>query len=323
MNKTKILTRREIEALLSPSVAVAAVEEAFTAHANQAATMPAKVYLDLPEFEGDFRAMPAHLHGGQAGIKWVNSHGKSPERHGVPAVMATFVLSDPETGIPLAVMDATYITAARTGAAAAVASKHLARKDARTIGFIGCGVQAHTMLAAHREVLDGLEVVAADKNDEAAAAFARTVGGRVGSVEDAAGCDVVCTSTPVRQPVVRDSWIRNGAHINAMGADALGKQELESSLLTRAKVFVDEWEQASHSGEINVPLHDGLFSQDQLAGTLGGVIVGRAAGRQNADEITLFDSTGLALQDLACAQYVYDAAKKGNVGVDVDLVGLA
>ena len=322
MKKTRILTRHEIEALLSPAVAVRAVEEAFATHAKGEATMPAKVYLDLPQFEGDFRAMPAYLHGAGAGIKWVNSHGMSPQRHGVPSVMATYVLNDPETGVPLAIMDATYITAARTGAGAAVASKHLARKDARTIGFVGCGVQAHTMLAAHREVFSELEVVASDKSSETADAFAKSVGGRVGTTEDAAGCDIVCTSTPVRDPVVRETWIQPGAHINAMGADAEGKQELDAGILGKARVFVDEWEQASHSGEINVPLHEGLFSQQQVAATLGEVINGAGAGRESGEQITLFDSTGLAVQDLACAQYVYQAAVAQSVGLEVDLLGL-
>ena len=117
--------------------------------------MPSKVYLDLPQHDGDFRAMPAYLAGPVAGIKWVNSHPRSPERYGLPAVLATYVLSDPTNGVPLAVLDGTHLTAARTGAAAAVASKHLARKDVRSIGFVGCGVQARTMLAAHREVFSG------------------------------------------------------------------------------------------------------------------------------------------------------------------------
>ncbi len=320
MPKTRILTRADVTRFLDVADAVRAVESAFAAFAKGEARMPAKVYLDLPEHHGDFRAMPSALHG-SAGVKWVNSHAKNPELHGLPLVMGVYVLSDPETAVPLAILDATWLTAVRTGAAAAVASKHLARKDAKTIGFVGCGVQARTMLAAHRVLFDALEVVGADRSDEAATRFANEVGGKAGTLEEACGCDIVCTSTPVRAPIVKRAWIRDGAHIDAMGADGPGKQELETAIVQDARVFIDDWEQATHSGEINVPLHDGAFARDAIAGTIGEVVTGALPGRRDASEITLFDSTGLAIQDLAVARAVYDAAVAANAGLEVDLVG--
>ncbi len=320
MPTTRNLTRADVARFLDVGDAVRAVEGAFAAHAKGEARMPAKVYLDLPEHDGDFRAMPSAL-GGAAGVKWVNSHAKNVERHGLPSVMGVYVLSDPETAVPLAILDATWITAVRTGAAAAVASKHLARQGAKSIGFVGCGVQARTMLAAHRAVFADLDVIGADASEDAARRFAGEVGGRAGTLEQACACDIVCTSTPVRSPIVKRAWIRDGAHINAMGADGPGKQELETSVVTAARVFIDDWEQATHSGEIHVPRPDGTFSREAIAGTIGEVVVGAVKGRETDEQITLFDATGLAIQDLAVARAVYQAALAENAGLEIDLVG--
>ncbi len=319
--KTLILTQAEIRELLTMKTVVAAVEKAFSAHGEGRARMPAKVYLSLEEHHGDFRAMPAYLDGA-AGVKWVNSHPQNPQRHGLPAVMGTYVLSDPATAYPLAIMDATLITAMRTGAAGAVASKYLALEKPRSIGFIGCGVQARVLLEAHRVVYGDLELKMADQDPAAAAALAREAGGAVVSIEDAAACEIVCTSTPSRTPLVRRDWVPAGTHINAMGADAPGKQELDSQLLLAARVVIDDPGQALHSGEVNVPYHEGSFTEAQVWATLGEVVAGRKTGRQ-ADEVTIFDSTGLAIQDLAVAQVVYELALQRGVGTALDLMGTA
>lgn len=319
--QTLILTRQDVESLTDMSDVVAAVASAFVAYATGKARMPPKVYLDLPEYHGDFRAMPSFMEGA-AGVKWVNSHPQNPKRHGLPAVMGLYVLSDPETALPLAVMDATWLTAVRTGAAAAIASRALGRADARSLGFVGSGVQAKTMAMAHAvthpEITD---LVFADVREGAAEALVAQFGGRVGSVQDAAACDLVCTSTPGGKPVVTRAMVRPGTHINAMGADAEGKQELESALTASARVIVDDPAQALHSGEVNVPIHDGVLSAEAIIGGLGDVLAGRIVGRASADEITLFDSTGLAVQDLAVARIVVARAKALGVGVALALVG--
>jgi alanine dehydrogenase len=317
--KTRILTQSEVQRLIPIDQAVAAVELAFAAHGRGETQMPPKVYLDLPRFDGDFRAMPAYFDGA-AGIKWVNAHPHNMERHQMPAIMATYVLSDPSSGAPLAIMDATFLTAARTGAAAAVATRHLARRGARTVGFVGCGVQAHTMYAALGVVLESFEVLAYDRNEENARRFVADIGkGRVGTLPEVAGCDVLCTATPSRVPVVLRDWIRPGAHINAMGADAQGKQELEAAILLAARVVVDDWEQAGHSGEVNVPLAQGVLEPDDIYGTLGTICAGLKEGRMTDDEITVFDSTGLAVQDVALARVAFRRAQEEGVGIEVDL----
>lgn len=318
--KTLVLTQADVRSLVDMAAAIPAIESAFAAHGRNETQMPVKVYLDLPQFDGDFRAMPAY-YGDSAGVKWVNAHPHNPERHGIPSVLGMYILSDPATALPLAVMDATLLTAIRTGAAAAVASKYLARPDAKTVGFVGSGVQARSLLAALRVVFDDLEVVASDVSADAAEALAAESGGRVGELAEAAGCDIVCTATPVREPIVRREWIRPGTHINAMGADAHGKQELATQILLDAKVVIDDWDQACGSGEVNVPLETGALSRDRIHAALGEIVAGQQPGRESRDEITVFDSTGLAVQDVALARLVYELAKENGVGIEVDFVG--
>ena len=166
-------------------------------------------------------------------------------------------------------------------------------------------------------------MVAADVREAAAGLRRGALGGhgRIGSIEEAAGCDLVCTSTPARTPVVQRGWIKPGAHINAMGADGPGKQELDPAILDDALVVIDERHQATHSGEVNVPIAQGRYREEQLFGTLGEVVSAQRKVERRAETITLFDSTGLALQDVALARVLYAAAKARGVGTAIDLVG--
>jgi ornithine cyclodeaminase/alanine dehydrogenase len=328
---TLILTHRDVASLVGASDALAAVETAFALHGSGRTRMPPKVYLALPEHDGDFRAMPVfidRLDVGSgaipaAGIKWINSHPKNLARHALPAVIGVFILSDPETAYPLAILDATVLTALRTGAAAAVATKYLARPDARSLALIGCGAQARNTLRAHASLKKWDEVLLHDSRKAAAEALARDHGElpcRVVDVDEASRADVICTMTPSRGPLVFRRNVRAGAHINALGADAPGKQELEPAILHDARVFLDDLEQASESGEVNVPLHSGALMREDIAGTLGEVIAGTLAGRVAASDITVFDSTGLAVQDLALARVVYERAIARGLGQNVALV---
>ncbi len=316
--KTLILTRADVGSLLTMEIAIPAVEAAFAAHGRGDVIMPPKLYLPLEKYRGDFRAMPSYMDG-SAGVKWINMHPENPARHGLPSVIGVYVLSDPATALPLAVMDGTLLTSFRTGAAAAVASKVLAIKSPATIGFIGCGVQARALLKAHKTLYGGFRALMFDAVPSAAEAFAKERGGFTASVDQAASCDIVCTSTPSRAPVVFRSYIGISTHINAMGADAPGKQELDPKILAEATVVLDDLAQATESGEVNVPLHAGTYRREQIHGTLGEIVAGKKPGRVGT-EITVFDSTGLAIQDLALARVVYEEARKRGVGMDVDLV---
>lgn len=335
---TLILSAADVRGLLSMRDAVRAVELAFAQHAGGDAQMPPKVYLSLDAYGGDFRAMPSYIGPSTdagpdgaplenawpaaAGVKWVNSHPDNPKRHGLPSVMGVYILSDPATALPLAVLDATVLTAARTGAAAAVASRFLTKPSPKSLGFVGSGVQARFMLDAHRAVFgDEFAIVAADIDPRAAEGFAREVGGRAASVEEASGCDIVCASTPGRTPVIRREWLRPGAHVNAMGADAPGKQELDPQILSDAIVVIDEHHQALHSGELNVPVAQGLYREEQIFATLGEIVLGKKHPSRDEAAITIFDSTGLAIQDVALARVLYAAARARGVGTELALVG--
>jgi alanine dehydrogenase len=303
-----------------------AVEGAFGAYARDDVQMPAKSYIDLPQYDGDFRSMPAYVEAGEweaAAVKWVNSHTHNPDRHDLPTVMGTVVYSDPETAYPLALLDGTVLTRLRTGAAAAVATRHLAPEDATTLGLVGAGIQSYTQLEAIAQVRPIAEVVLSDLDDEAIASFRERYGDayeiREGAIEDAASCPVVSTTTPVREPIVET--VGDRTHVNAMGADAAGKQELDPGILQNAKVVIDDYEQCTHSGEINVPWGDGLLDDDDIHAELGDVVAGTAEGRTAEDGVTVFDSTGLAIQDVAAAHVVYERAQREDIGTRFPLVG--
>jgi alanine dehydrogenase len=206
----------------------------------------------------------------------------------------------------------------RTGAAGGIAVEYLARKDSTVIGMVGAGTQAKTQLMAIAEVLPKIEKVKVyDLLKEASRECVTEMHAKLGlnihpveTVEEATEADIVVTTTPSTKPVVMNKHIRPGTHINAIGADNKGKQELEAGILLKAKVIVDDVEQASHSGEINVPLSEGLITIDNIYGTLGEVVAGFKRGRESDEEITIFDSTGLAIQDIICAQLVYEKAKE-------------
>jgi ornithine cyclodeaminase/alanine dehydrogenase len=322
-HQTLILTHADVRALCDMPLAMQAVEAGFRAYAEGKARMPAKVYLDLPEYQGDFRAMPSLL-GDYAGVKWVNAHPHNGERYGLPTVLGTYVLSDPKTALPLAIMDATLLTALRTGAAAGVATKYLARLPLTRVGFVGAGVQAR-MFRDALATLGSFELYAADRNQAAAEAFAResqALGFRAHAVDvrEACASAVICIATPSSTPVISNDFVAPGTHINAMGADGPGKQELDIAILQRARIVVDEPEQSLHGGELNVPVAQGLLSERDIAATLGDVIRGAKPGRTSEGEVTIFDSTGLAIQDIALASALYERALARQVGVRVELV---
>lgn len=315
------LSGSDVRKVLKISEVIKVVEEAFRQHGLKKVQMPPKVYLSFSS--GDLRAMPAYMESlGIAGVKIVNSHPENPKK-GLPTVMAVVILNDPATGAPIAIMDGSYLTDMRTGAAGAVAVKHLARKDSKVVGIIGTGRQARTQLLAIDKVVDVEEVKVAGRSSEGIEKFVKemSVGCKIvpKTIEEACKCDVLVTTTPVREPIVKSEWISDGTHINAVGADAPGKEELDPMLLKRAKIVVDDLAQASHSGEINVPLSKGIIKISDMYCELGEIIAGKKPGRTSKEEITVFDSTGLAIQDVAAAHLVYKKAKEEGLGKMLEL----
>jgi alanine dehydrogenase len=317
-----LLSSQEIQQLITLREVIEAVEEAFREKGEGKVQMPPKVYVSFEK--GDFRTMPAYLPAmGAAGVKIVNVHPKNPSL-GLPTVMATILLLSPETGEPLAVMDGTWITAARTGAAGAIASRYLARRDSKEVGIVGAGVQARYQLLALAEVMkvEKIRVTSPIRAEEYVREM-RRLGFDAESApirEVVEKADILATTTPVTEPIVRNEWVREGTHINAIGADAPGKEELDPLILKRAKIVVDDYEQACHSGEVNVPLSRGLLRREEIYGELGEIVAGRKRGRESEGEITVFDSTGLAIQDVAVAWTVYKKAEKEGTGGRIRLI---
>lgn len=309
-SSTYLIDKKMIEKVFSMKDYVSTVEDVFKEYGKGAVHMPPKVYLDFNK--GDLRCMPTYIPSMNiAGVKNVNVH---PDNKHLPSVMATITLIDPETGFPLAIMDGTHITNMRTGAAGGVAAKYLAHGYATSAAFIGTGIQAKTQLEALLVTKFSLqEVRIYDTNIENVKKFREYIINNYDlkvvhaksvqtAVEDT---DIITTTTPVRKPIVKEDYISKGMHINAIGADAEGKQELDVGILKKADIVIDNWEQASHSGEINFAVSQRIITQEDIYANIGEIITGKKPGRTSLDQITIFDSTGLAIQDISCANAIY------------------
>lgn len=293
----------DVEAAVAPERAYDAVRDAFVAHARGEWTMQPKLYVtNYPA--GDFRAMPA-LGGGHALLKWVTSFPGNPA-HGLPTVSGIVVLSDASTGLVEALLDAGAVTALRTGAAAALAAETLAGSAGGTAVVVGAGVNGRAAARSIKAV--GREVVLWDVDRERARAVATELGtGVAASLDASIAAEVVVTVTPGKQILIGHGSLRPGQHVSLMGADGPGKAEIAVEEIRRARVFCDEWEQASHGGELAAAVEDGAIGRADVT-ELGAVLLGDAPGRQSPEDITLFDSTGLAIQDLAIAIAAYERA---------------
>ena len=323
MPETILLNQSQVKELTTMKEIIENVETAYKFHAERKVQMPPKEYIFYKKFRGDLRIMPCFIRGlDESGVKNVNVHPDNPRKYSLPTVMAMIELVDPKTGFPVSVMDGTWITDMRTGAAAGVATKYLARDNSEILGLVGAGVQALTGLEAINEVMDIKEVRVSCRTCETRDIFAQRASEKYGipvkavdTIKEAVqGADVLLTTTPAREPVVKSKWVSPGTHINAMGADAPGKQELDSHILQKAKIIIDCWDQASHSGEINIPVQEGLVRQSDIQGKIGDVIIGSIPGRTSDEEITVFDSTGLAVQDIVTAWNVYEKALQKGIG---------
>jgi ornithine cyclodeaminase/alanine dehydrogenase-like protein (mu-crystallin family) len=303
-----VLGHDAVLAAVSPEEAIERVRQGFLSFHRGEWTMPAKIYLDSPPY-GDFRAMPA-LAGGIALLKWITSFPGNPAR-GRPTVSGVICISDATTGAPLLLLDARSVTALRTGAVAAVATRALAREGAETVGIVGSGL--HGAWAARCLAAAGYGPgVCHDPRPEAAEGLAAELGWQPGTRSEALRCDVVCCITPGAEPVVQAGDLRPGLHLNMLGADGHGKAEATIGAVASCALFCDEWEQASHGGELTGAIEAGLVTRDQVT-ELGRVLAGEARGRPGRESVTLFDSTGLAIQDLAVATAVLEAWREGTV----------
>ena len=308
MPELPVFDQDTVLSAISPGEAIERVREGFVEYAGGEWQMPPKTYLESYP-NGDFRAMPAKG-AGIAILKWVTSFPRNPEV-GLPVVMGMICVSSAADGEPLALVDVRSVTALRTGAVAAVAAQELGREDARSVGIIGCGLHgawAARCLAAS-EYGPGL---CFDPDPEAAGRLAGELGWEAGSRDEAMAGDVVTCVTPGYEPVVFEHDLRPGLHLNMLGADGPGKAEAVPDAVARCDLFCDEWTQASHGGELTGAVNAGLVARDRVS-ELGDVLTGAAPGRSGPEALTLFDSTGLAIQDLAICLALLSAHRAGRL----------
>jgi ornithine cyclodeaminase/alanine dehydrogenase-like protein (mu-crystallin family) len=321
---TLVLTRRDVAALLDLDTCIAAVESAFRLH-GQGQTLPPAV-LGVPAPGGGFHVKAAGL-GGYFAAKCNGNFSDNPRRFGLPAIQGVVVLAAAANGAPLAVLDSIEITILRTGAATAVAAKHLARPDARIATICGCGRQGRVQLRSLARVLRLTRAHAFDLERQRAESFALDLSAELGievvAVDDLPQAvrhsDVIVTCTPSRAPFLRKQDVRPGSFVAAVGADSADKQELDADLVAESVLVVDILDQCATIGELHHALAAGLLTRQDVRAELADVVVGRGAGRRTPDEIVIFDSTGTALQDVAAAAAVYEKAVAAGLGLVVDL----
>ncbi len=328
--KTLILSRTDMMGLLSPAEYNGCVEQAYRMHGEGRFFMEPKGHIVLDKYPGEWEAMPSYIEEPEAAAcKWVSIREQNRDRFGLPTVFSILIYTHPETGFPLAIVDGSHHTVMRTGSSAAVSAKWLARPDSKTLAIVGAGHMAEGALATCNAVFDWDEVRVWSRSQKTLDHFAETQQPKYENLpiktstdleSVVVGADVVVTLTPARGPIVKDEWIAPGTHIAAVGADKDGDQELEPAILQRARIFVDDIRQCRTDGEINVPLQQGLIKESDIAGEIGQVVAGKMPGRTSADEITVFDSTGIALQDSATIPLEYERAVAAGVGIEKKMI---
>jgi alanine dehydrogenase len=328
--KTLILGRADMVGLLSPAEYNDRVEHAYRMHGEGRFVMEPKGHIVLDRYPGEWEVLPSYIEEPEtAACKWVSIREENRARFDLPTVFSILIYTHPETGFPLAICDGSHHTVMRTGAAAAISARHLARQDSTTLAIVGAGNMAEGVLACCNEVFAWSDVRVWSRSRETLDGFVATQQPKYETFELRAstkltevvrGADVVVTVTPARGPIVMDDWIDEGTHVAALGADKSGDQELDPGILRRARIFVDDIRQCRTDGEINVPLAQGLISEEDLAGEIGVVVAGKREGRLSDAEITVFDSTGIALQDSATVPLEFERAVAAGVGVEKKMI---
>jgi alanine dehydrogenase len=323
-----ILARSHVEELLCMGECIEAMRQAHLAFSSGRVVMPLRLTATFHD-AGLLRAMPAWFDDGPAlGMKSITNFRANPER-GLPAILATMLLYDGGTGELVAVMDGVHLTNIRTAAASAVATSALARPESARLALIGAGVQAVAHLEAMAAVLPLEQVTVIARSRTSAERFAAeqaprypelALGAADTAAEALAAADVVCTVSSAREPVVTAGLLADGAHVNAVGSHAPAIREIDGELMRAARVVVDSREAAlSECGDCLLPIAEGLFGPEHVSDELGEVLAGVKPGRRSPDEITIYQSCGIAAQDVAAAQMVYVRARSRGIGIEVEL----
>ena len=322
-----LLNRSDVQKVLTMPTAIDAVEAAFSELARGTATMPQRTVITDDEVGGWIAYMPAYLKSsGALGIKAVTVYKSNPAEFGLPTTLGTILIQDNRTGQVVAAMDGGFLTAVRTGAVTGVATKHMARPESEVAGVMGAGVQARQQAVAIAEASNVKTILTYSLEPEAERQqFAEWVSGQTGlevilatdGEELCRSSDVVSLATTAATPIVSGDWWKPGAHINSIGSHAPGIRETDTATIRRARVICDQTSACmAEAGDIITPVEDGDYTWDEVAGDLGDVVNGDVAGRTADDEVTLFKSVGLAIQDIACAALVYDRAAAQGIGTE-------
>jgi len=327
--ETLLLNQQEVSELLNMPDAIKAVEEAYKAYNLNKVQQPPIVSIDVAEHKGeiDIKACYSGI-SGMTSVKTAVGYWNNPEAYGLPTLLATICLFDGKTGYPVCIMDGRLITEYRTGAAGAVSAKVLARKDSKTVGVIGAGSQARMQLRALAEVLTIETVKVWSRSKEKLAGYKSDIEALLGinvvicdvPEESVAEADIVVTATPGKKAIILKDWIEKGTHIIAVGADMEGKQEIDPEIFSGAKIVVDSIDQCTLKGETQNPIKAGIISAKDIHAEIGEVLLGKKPGRVNDDEITIFDTTGMGVQDNTTAKIIYDWAVEKGLGQYLRLI---
>ena len=323
-----VLSASDVRKLLTMRDIIGAVEQAFRAYGEGSSRLAPVIDTIVDKYNGEQEIKSGYVEDYCVGAKIVTYYKDNRARYGIPNLWGIIVLNDLNDGRPLAVIDGAYITASRTGAAGAVAAKYLARKDSETVGVIGAGTQGRYQVSALSEILKIRAVKVYDSEPEIAGNYVEEMSNQFNfQIEKAEtakqavqGADVIITATPSTKPIIHNDWIKDGVHINAIGADAPGKQELDEAIIPRAKVVVDNLTQCTERGEIQTAIRRGLLKKERVYSELSDIVLGRKTGRTSSKEITLFDATGMAVQDITTAYTVLQLAKKKGLGATINIV---
>jgi alanine dehydrogenase len=330
-----VLTKTDLQEILPIREVIDAVEEGFREFALGNVRMPSRPLVDLPNRRGLLTVMPAYIGGGMdaLGVKIVTLYPDNPSKFELPSVLGTVLLNDSKSGDLLAIMEGTYITAMRTAACSAVATKYLARKDAKTVGIFGCGVQGRTHLMAMCKVREIERAKAYDMFPEYRDRYCKDMSKELDvdvipcdkPKDVVKGSDIIVTVTTSKNPVFKGEWLEDGVHINAVGAHAPDAREVDDLAVKRARRIVVDWREAvlkegGGAGEIVIPITKNLVSEKDIV-ELGDLIIGKKPGRSNVNEITLFKTVGLAIEDVSTAIKAYELAKDRGVGKTLTLQG--
>ena len=325
-----LLSRKEIEEILPPKEVIKAVEDSYREFGLNTAIVPPRIRIDMESYNGNILIMPAYLTGMDAlGTKLVTTHLEN-SKFNLPTVIGTIILNDPKTGVPMAILDGTYITAMRTGAAGAVAAKYLSREDSSTVTIIGTGVQGRSQLIALCEVRQIKKVFASDVDRKRCEQYVGEMKKRLDAEvvktdnlqEAVRQSDIVVTATPSSEPIIKGDWVKEGCHITGIGSHSPDARELDENVITKAsKIVLDTWD-AKKVGDIAYPISKGLLKEEDIYSDIGTIVAGKKPGRTSPKEITVFKSVGTAVADVSTALRTYQLAQKRRVGKSVNLWGV-